>query len=132
MAAYLDNEIAMYLNFINKNNLIVLSDKGIYQINDGSILWKKQFQLIKDIYMDEENIHILYGNTLETISFDGRTLEKDSFTEEYRKILYFDRYIVLYGNNHIIGLKEGREVFKYKSEEPIIKVMEGVQNYCSI
>ena len=125
--AYLDNEIAMYLNFDDKNNLIVLSDKGIYQINDGSILWKKQFQLIKDIYMDDENIHILYGNTLETISFDGRTLEKDSFTEEYRKILYFDRYIVLYGNNHIIGLKEGREVFKYKSEDPIIKVMKGVQ-----
>lgn len=124
---YLDNEIAMYLNFDNQNNLIVLSDKGIYQINDGSILWKKQFHLIKNIYMDGKNLYVLHGNTLETISFDGRTIEKDSFTEEYKKILPFNNYTVLYGKEHIIGLKEGKEVFKYKTEDSIVDVIRGAQ-----
>lgn len=125
--AYLDNEIAMYLNFDDQNNLIILSDKGIYQIDDGSILWKKQFQLIKDIYMDGKNLYVLHGNTLEMISFDGRTIKKDSFTEEYKKILPFNNYTVLYGKDHITGLKEGKEVFKYKTEDSIVNVIQGTQ-----
>lgn len=122
--AYSDNEIIMYMNFIDEDNLIALSDKGIYLLYDGNILWKKHFQLIKDIYMDEKNIYILYGNTLEIISFDGRTLEIDSFTEEYKKIFPFGKYLVLCGNNNIIGLKDGEEVFRYKSEDSILSVIQ--------
>ncbi|MCF6466139.1 DUF5711 family protein [Clostridium sp. Cult2] len=125
--ASLDNEIVLYTNFIDEDNLIVLSDKGMYLLNDGNILWKKQFQLIKDINMDEENIHILHGNILETISFDGRTVEKKSFIEEYKKIIPFEKYLILYGNNYIIGLKEGEEVFKYKSEDSMLSVTQGAQ-----
>lgn len=122
---YLENEIAMYLKFDDDNNLIVVTDRGVYQIHEGNILWKKQFQLIKDIYMDEEYIHVLYENVLESLSFDGRTFAKNSFAEGYKKIVFNGDHIILYGDNYILGLKEGMEVFKFDSERAIERLLCG-------
>ena len=123
-----NNEIIMYTNFIEKNKLIVMSDKGLYCFDQENILWKKQFQLVKDIYIDKEKVNVLYGNTLETISPDGKIEYKYLFTEEYNKIIPYDKYLVLYGDGYIIGLRNGEEVFKYKSEETILKVVQGKEN----
>lgn len=125
---YLDNEIVFYLNFIKDDTLIVMTDKGLYSIDDSSILWQKDHQLIKDIYINEKGINILYGNTFENISFDGISKYKHSFLEEYRKSIPFNEYMIIYGPNNIIGLKEGKEVLKYESEESILKVLNGGQN----
>lgn len=123
-----DNEIILYSNYIEDDKILVMSDKSLYVYNKGNILWQKEFQLIKDIYVNKEKINILYGNTLEILSFDGMMEEKYSFAEEYKKIIAFDKYITLYGEEYIIGLRDGKEIFKYKSEDPILKVVEGSQN----
>ncbi|GFN36165.1 DUF5711 family protein [Tepidimicrobium xylanilyticum] len=122
---YLDNEVVMYLNFNEKGNLTMLSDTGIYQVNDGNVLWKKYFQLIKDIYLDKENIYILHENILEAINFDGRTNGKIAFNEGYKKAVFHGDYTILYGSNYIIGLKGEKEVFNYNSDTPILKVLCG-------
>ena len=124
----LNDEIVLYSNFIDKNKLIVMTDKSLYLINNGNILWEKQFKLIKDIYVHNGKINVLYGNVLETISADGETEEKYNFTEDYKKIILYDKYIVLYGDDYMIGLINGKEAFKYKSEENILKVVEENQN----
>ncbi|HFL3828514.1 TPA: DUF5711 family protein [Clostridioides difficile] len=123
----IQDEIILYSSFIDSDKIITMTDKGLYLINDGNILWKKQFQLIKDICINNDKINILFGNTLETISIDGRVEEKHSFSEEYKKIFIYDKYLVVYGDEYIIGLKNGKEVFKYKSEERIHKVIQGEQ-----
>ena len=123
-----NNEIVLYSKFIKNDKLIVMTDKSLYFLNKGNILWEKQFQLIKDIYVDKEKINILYGNTLETISIDGRAEEKYSFTEEYKKIIPYDKYLILYGDEYIMGLIDGKKVFKYKSEETILEIVERKQN----
>lgn len=125
---YLENEIVVYLNFIEDEKIIAMSDKGLYSIYDDNILWKRDHQLIKDIYMDREYIYILYGNTFEIISFDGETIKKNSFAEEYKKIIPSATYTILYGSEHIIGLREGKEMFKYRSEDMIVRILQGEEN----
>ena len=36
--------------------------------------------------------------------------------------------MVVYGDEYIMGLKDGEEVFKYKSDENILEVIEGREN----
>lgn len=122
------DEMILYSNFIDRNKVVIMTDKGIYMAKDGEILWQRNLQLVKDIYMDKSNIHLLYGNILETISIEGTTEEKKSFTEEYKKIIPFNGYLVVYGDEYIMGLKDGEEVFKYKSDENILEVIEGREN----
>lgn len=126
-----NNEIVLYLNFID-NRLIVMTDKSLYCLNDGKILWEKQFQLIKDIYIHKGRINLLFGNTLEIISVDGETEERFSFAEEYKKIVKYDKNLVLYGDEYIIGLKDGKEIFKFKSNDTILKIIEGKKNFIVI
>ena len=61
---------------------------------------------------------------MEILSTDGDIKFNFSFSEEYRKILAYDNYIVLYGNGYIIGLDNEGEIFKYKSEDNIIKAVK--------
>lgn len=125
---YLDDQIVLYLRFTDRNRLIALTDKGLYCIDDGNILWEKELNLVKDIYIKDGNIGVLYGNTFELFSMDGSSKDKYTFSEEYKKMIPFGGYTVLYGSNHIIGLKGGEEVFEYESEDPINKVVQGNQN----
>ena len=122
------NEILLYSNFIEDNKLIVMTDKSLYSISEGNVLWEKQIQLIKDINVHEDSIDILFGNTLDTISMDGKVKRKYSFSEEYKKIITYNKYLVIYGDEYIMVLEDGKEIYKYRSEDTILKVIQGKQN----
>lgn len=126
--SFFDNEVVLFSTFIDKGKLLTMSDNSICLIDRENKLWDKKLQLIKDIYVDKNKINILYGNTLESLSSDGETDKKYSLTEEYNKIVPYDKYLVLYGDENIIGLKNGEEIFKYNSEEIILNVLESKQN----
>lgn len=84
-------EILLFLEFTSKEEIVALTDKGLYFIKDGKIMWKKQFDIIKDICVWDNKIYILYSNYLETIDFTGRVENKIGFAEEYNKIVAFDK-----------------------------------------
>lgn len=109
-------EIVVYLGFTSKDEIVALTDSGIHFIKDGEVLWKKDLNLIKDIYLNEEGIHILYSNYLEMIDFEGNTKEKVGFMEEYKKILPFRNDILVYGNNHMVLVQGEKEVLKEEIE----------------
>lgn len=119
------NEIIVYSKFIEADKLLIMSDEGIYCLDDGEISWAKKFKGIKDIHVGEEKINILYGDRLEDMSFDGKTLGSRSFSERYNKVISYKKGLILYGNEDIMGLKEDKEIFKYKGEGEILKVDEG-------
>src|SRR5690606_38858562 len=99
-----------------KEEIIVLTDRNLYFINNGKIMWKKQFDLVKDIYLEKDKIYILYSNYLESIDFDGRVVNKVGFTEEYKKILSLEEKILLYGDNHLVIIQDGKEILKHIEE----------------
>lgn len=109
-------EIVLYFDFTQKEEIILLTDRNLYFISDGKIMWKKQFDLIRDIYLKKDMIYILYSNYLEVIDFSGRTQNKLGLVEEYDEILPFGENILLYGHNHLVVIKDGKEMFKLIEE----------------
>lgn len=126
--SFFNDEIVLFSSFIDRDKLLTMSDNTLYLIDRENKLWEKKLQLVKDICIDKNKINILYGNTLETLSLNGETEKKYSFTEEYNNIIAYDKHLVLYGDENIIGLKNGKEIFKYSSDEIILDVLESKQN----
>lgn len=112
----IDGEIVVYLGFTPKDEIIVLTDSGIHFIKDEEVLWKKDLNLIKDIYLNEKGIHILYSNYLEVIDFEGNTKEKIGFMEEYKKMIAFKNNTLVYGNNNMVLVQGEKEIMKEEIE----------------
>ena len=115
----IEGEIIIYIGYTSTDEIIALTDSVLYSIKDSKIMWRKQFDLIKDIYI-EDKIYILYSNSLETINLDGRTENKIGFTEEYKKILPFEGRVLLYGDNNIALVEGDKQILKHN--EDIIEV----------
>ncbi len=111
-------EVVIYSSFVGDDN-VVLTDKSLYYIKKHKIMWQKSFNLIKDIYVDN-NINILYSNYLETIDFEGRTTEKISFSEKYEKIIPFKENIIAYGDKNLTIIDGERQILNH--EDDIIDV----------
>lgn len=118
------DEIVLYTKYITEDKLIIMTDKNLYCTLGDEILWDKPYEYLKDIYVDDENIYILYSNSLDILSQNGDVKYNYSFSEEYKKMIVYDKYLVVYGNEYIIGLKEQEEVFKYKAEDIILKAVK--------
>ena len=118
--------IVVYLGLTPKDDIVALTDNGLYFIKDGEIIWEKKFDLIKDIYIGNGNISILYSNYLETIDYSGRTESKIGFAEEYKKILPFGKGFLLYGDSNIVIVEGDKQILKH--DESIIQVSHNKEN----
>ena len=116
-------EIVVYLQFLTGDQIVVLTDTSLHFIEDGKDIWKKDLNLIKDIYISKDRIHLLHSNYLDSLDFEGNVLGKIGFVQEYRKILAFKNDIILYGENHL-SLVQGDEVL-LEEEMQIIDLHTG-------
>ena len=114
----INNEIIIFTKFIH-GDLIVLSDKCLYYIRDSKIYWKRTFSDIKDILLNEEDIYILYGENLEGIDLEGKTINKFSFDRGYDKLKSFEDYIFVIGNNNLIAMQEDKKILNYSHHDSI-------------
>lgn len=109
----IEGEIVIYLDFTSKDEIIALSDSSLYFIEDSKVIWRKQFDLIKDIYIGKDKIYILYSNYLESIDFHGKTEYKIYFTEDYKKLLSLEQKFLLYGGDNLIIVERDKEILKH-------------------
>lgn len=113
----IDGELIVYLEFTPKDDIVILTDRGIHFTRDGEILWTRDLNLIRDLYLADEEIYLLYSNYLETMDFRGNIKNKLAFTEEYEKILLFQNTILVYGDKNISIVEDGR--VKLTKEEEV-------------
>lgn len=116
---HIEGEIVLFNELIDDDTVIVLTDKSLYYIKSKKIIWKKEFNLIKDIYLGDK-IYILYSNYLETIDLEGETIEKIGFTKDYNNIMDFKGNTILYGDENLAMVKDGELILEH--EESILKV----------
>ncbi len=109
------DEILIYNKVLRDNTIISISDSSLYSIREGELLWSKPFNIIKDIYIDED-IYILYSNYLEIIDFKGELVDKISFTSDYEKILPFNKDMLVYGKAGLVLLSDGEEKMSHSGQ----------------
>ncbi len=128
------DEMVLYSEFIDSHRVVIMTDKNIYLLNDfeGNTLWKKNYELIKDINIINGKINILYGNKLEILSASGNIDSKYSFIEDYTKITPLDDFVIAYGKNNIIAIKDGVELFSEEVKSELIKIESGKNNFIVI
>lgn len=115
----IDKEIVVFNKLINNYSEIILTDRRLYYIKKGEKAWERQFNLVKDIYL-EDDIYILHNNYLETIALNGETINKIGFTKDYKNIMNFDGNILLYGDENLAIVKNDKLILEY--EEDILNV----------
>ena len=116
----IEGEIVVYIEFISKDEMIALTDHNIYCIKEDKVLWKRQFDLIKDIYIGED-IYILYSSYLESMDFKGETKNKIGFTEDYGKMENFDGKILVYGKSGLSIVENSKEILKHTDDIEEVK-----------
>lgn len=114
----ISDEIIIFTKFVNED-LIALTDKCLYYIKDHKIHWKKSFSNIKDIELQNNEIYLLYGDHLEILNLEGRTIKKSFLNEQYRKMTNSEKYILLWGDYNLLGLQGNKEILKYKHDTVI-------------
>lgn len=127
-------EMILYTKFLDTHRVVIMTDKNVYLLNDfeGNTLWKKSYELIKDIDVKDNKINILYGNSLETLAANGHIDSKYSFIDNYSKIVSFDKFIIVYGDKHIMAIKDGEELFKEEVKNKLIKIQPGKNRFIII
>lgn len=124
------NEIIIFTEFLDED-LIALTDKCLYYINDSKIHWKKTFSNIKDVILKDDSIYILYGENLEEIDFQGRTKERFSIGKDYNRIKDFEDYILVIADDNLLGIQGDREILNYKHDSFIDDIIIN-KNYLAI
>lgn len=99
------NEVIFKLYYLEED-ILLLTDKGLYMIKDRQILWEKEFPLIKNIIIDKGKIQLLYSNCLETLDFLGQSISILEFEEEYDMITSMEDGLILYGEKDILIIKD--------------------------
>lgn len=121
------DEIIIYSKYLDRDKLLVATEKGLYCIFKDKILWEKSYKSLKDLYLDGDNIHILYSNSLEVINKKGEVRYKINLAESYKKIIRnkdtTSGSLILYGDRYIIGFKGEDQVFKIETENEMKKVI---------
>ncbi|WP_077369300.1 DUF5711 family protein [Anaerosalibacter sp. Marseille-P3206] len=113
------DEIITFIDFIDEENIIVLTDSGLYGIKESKILWKKDYSNVKDIYIDEEidKMYLLYEHGLELLNYDGRVEETLELKGSYNSIYPYKKSVLIVGDEEVLGLEKREEYLRYQLEE---------------
>lgn len=115
------DEIIISVHSVDKNSIIVFTDNRLYFIEKEKILWKRELDNIKDMYVDRKGkkIYVLESNTLDTISYKNKLEKSISLEKGYEKIEGFNKGLLLLGENQVIGIDKGKKNLEYKSKEKL-------------
>ena len=106
------NERIIYnILFIDESKMLLIGDKDIICKDDeGTTLWEKDIKHnLKDVTVTEKKeVAVLYGmetSYLEVLNTDGKLSYKKTFKKDYDDIEELDKYMLLLGNDGVVGLK---------------------------
>lgn len=119
-----NDQVIVFTEFLDGDKFILATDRSLYCIIEGEIAWTRAYKSLKDIILANGNIYLLHSNIVEVLGLDGQEKFSLSLSEDYKSIIPFRKHLVLYGPQYIIGLDEGEEIFKHKSNDMIKKIIK--------
>lgn len=112
-------EIVLLNEFV-KENIIIVTDMGLYLIKDGEIQWNKPIKSPEDMRLIDDKIWLLYDNSLEVINLKGKTETKFNVGYNFNKIIPFGNYTLLYGQDKMWGIQEDKVILEYEGTSELI------------
>jgi hypothetical protein len=97
------------------SSTLVLTDEGVKLYKKGKQIWDREYPLIKDLIIDGEDIYVLYGDNLEILDGDGKTIAKQTNSIDFKKLHIHGRYVIMYGKRDIQVLRDGETVVDYST-----------------
>lgn len=98
------DQILTLINFVSEESAIILSNEGIYFMENNKILWKKSLPGLKDMYvdMDGKRIYLLYENATDDqyLLFHFKAIEVAEIHTNVNKAIQFEeKAIAIAGKN---------------------------------
>lgn len=118
------NQIILFTQFID-DKIIVLTDTKLHLIENGKIIWHKEISDIKTIELIGGKICIIYKNIFEVIDLKGNIESTFTLESDYKKILPYKKYVLLYGNNDILVIKDSKKVLHQRYTDGILDLQTG-------
>lgn len=117
----LKDEIVVFTQFI-KNQMVIVTDKNVNIVQNKELKWTKEYPLIKDVFIKNNEIYLLYGDNLEVLDLNGESKLKITLGLEYNNIKPIGNFLALYGNQNLMFLDGENEVIKYLADSNIVKL----------
>lgn len=127
----LEEEIVMETILLSRDDLLVQTDEAIYYLEAGELIWERKIDNIEQILYTEDAIYLLYSKTLEVLDMDGNIVAKLGLEKNYKDIIAYRDYIILYGDRNILGLRENKKILEYLYDSHIIS-MEATSKHIGV
>ena len=127
----LEEEIVMETILQARDGLLVQTDESIYYLENGEIIWSNRIDSIEKILYTEDRIYLLYSKTLELLDMEGNIVAKLGLEKNYKDIIAYRDYIILYGERNILGLRGDKKILEYIYDDHIIS-MDATSNHIGV
>lgn len=116
-----ENEIIYAIDYINENELLVVTDNNIFIIKDDKILWSEVVKDIKDFTIDNErNIFILENKLVRCFSNSGDEIFKKKVSKDMKILGVNNDILIVCGDkNFTIYDKSGKSLTEYINSDVI-------------
>lgn len=112
----IDNEIVIFLDYLKDGSLIVLTDNGLYAIENEEIIWSSEFNLVHDIYISDDIIYVLHNNEISSVDSKGRVKKILSFDGNYTDLIAYKDGLILYGETELGLVKKNKQILSHKDK----------------
>lgn len=100
-----------------KDMKIVATNKGLYYMQESSIVFKKEYNTLKDITIDEGKVYLLCDDKLMTLNNKAEVLEEHTFNQNVRSLLKHNNDYIVYSEREIYIPFNGKYYMKDMQED---------------
>ena len=84
-----------------KGMKLVATNKGIYYMQESSIVFKKEYNTLKDIVISGGKVYLLCDDKLMVLNDKAEVLEEHSFNQNVRSLLKYKDDFIVYSEREV-------------------------------
>lgn len=84
-----------------KGMKLVATNKGLYYMQESSIVFKKEYNTLKDIVISDGKIYLLCDDKLMVLNDKAEVLEEHSFNQNVRSLLKYKDDFIVYSEREV-------------------------------
>lgn len=91
-----------------KGMKLVATNKGLYYMQESSIVFKKEYKVLKDIKVSDGKVYLLCDDKLMILNDKAEVLSEHSFTQNVKNLLKYNNDYIVYSEKEIYVPYKGK------------------------